>query len=355
MKINMKKQIISAVLFAFISCNIFAQSHLEKDNVAKISVAFYNLENLFDTEDGPNNDAEFLPNGSRQWTEKRYKKKLHNLAYAISRIANDGPDILGVAEIENRKVLEDLIAQAELKEKGYDIVHFESPDYRGIDCALIYKPNVFKLTNAVPHAVNIPGEPDVKTRDVVEATGEIFGEPISFLVGHWPSRSGGEEISKARRMAAALVMRRVTDSLENSNPNMKVIMMGDFNDDPTSESLKKGLNSVGKVEDMKGNTLFNTMEALYKNGYGSYAYRDVWNLLDNIVVNKNLIDDSHNTLSVVKDPESGYYGHVFNAQFLTDKRGRFKGYPHRTFSYGQFINGYSDHYPTYIYIAKKIK
>lgn len=351
----MKKQIISAFLFAFISCNVFAQSHEEKGRMAKLSVAFYNLENLFDTEDGPNNDAEFLPDGSRQWTKERYEKKLHNLAYAISKIADNGPDILGVAEIENRKVLEDLIAQPELKEKGYNIVHFESPDYRGIDCALIYKPNIFKLTNAIPHAVDIPGEPDIKTRDVVEATGEIFGDSISFLVGHWPSRSGGEEISKARRMAAALVMRKVADSLENSNPKMKVILMGDFNDDPTSESLKKGLNTVGRVEDMNENTLFNTMEALYKNGYGSYAYRDTWNLLDNIVVNKNMIDHEHNTLSVLKDERSGYYGHIFNAKFLIDKRGRFKGYPHRTFSYGQFINGYSDHYPTYIYMTKKIK
>lgn len=349
----MKKQIIYTVLFAFISCNIFAQSTGAKNNIAKVSVAFYNLENLFDTEDGPNDDAEFLPNGSRQWTNERYKKKLHNLAYAISKIAGNGPDLLGVAEIENRRVLEDLIAQPELKNLGYDIVHFESPDFRGIDCALLYKPNVFKITNTVPHPVNIPGEPHVKTRDVVEATGEIFGEPISILVGHWPSRSGGEEKSKIRRMAAALVMRNVTDSLQNLNPKMKVVMMGDFNDDPTSESIKEGLKTVGKIKDMKDNMLFNTMEALYKNGYGSYAYRDTWNLLDNIVVNKNLIDEDYNTLSVEKDPQTGYYGHIFNANFLTEKRGRFKGYPRRTFSYGQFINGYSDHYPAYIYLVKR--
>lgn len=348
----MKRSTTIIFLISLISILTFAQQ--KKNRYAKISIAFYNLENLFDTQDGPNDDAEFLPNGDRGWTQERYHKKLSNMAYAISQIASSkGPDILGVAEIENRNVLEDLLSQESLRDKGYSIVHFDSPDKRGIDCGLLYKSTIFKLQNAIPHPVNIPGEPDVKTRDILEVTGSIWGEPISILVGHWPSRAGGEEVSKARRMAAALVMRKVTDSLQKAIPNIKIALMGDFNDDPTSPSIKEGLNTTGDIEKATDKVLFNPMEALYKNGYGTLAYRDVWNLFDNIIVNKNFIDSSLKTLSIVKNPNNEYYGHIFNAKFLTDQSGRFKGYPHRTFSYGQFINGYSDHYPSYIYVAKK--
>lgn len=322
----------------------------------KVAVAFYNLENLFDTEDGPNNDTDFLPDGSYSWTEERYKQKLHNMASAISKIAKKGgPDILGVAEIENRKVLEDLIREPELKDQGYAIAHFESPDARGIDCALLYKPNIFRVSDATPHRVVVPGEPKVKTRDVLEVTGTIGGEPFSFLVGHWPSRSGGEAVSLGRRMAAARTMRRVADSLQQATPQIKVVMMGDFNDDPTSPSLVEGLKTVGEVADLKGDLYFNPMTELYKSGRGTLAYRDTWNLFDNIVVSPNLLDDSYKTLSLLKDPKTGEYGHIFNAKFLTETSGRFKGYPHRTFSYGQFINGYSDHYPVYIYLTREIK
>lgn len=347
----MKKQFSIILALCLITCNLFGQSH--KAKYARVAVSFYNLENLFDTIDGANDDSEFLPNGSKGWTQERYKKKLHNMAYAISQIAQKGgPDILGVAEIENRKVLEDLISQPELKGSGYSIAHFESPDKRGIDCGLLYKSSIFKISNAVPHPVNIMGEPEVKTRDVLEVTGLIWGEPISFLVGHWPSRAGGEEVSKARRMAAARVMRMVTDSLQNLNPKIKIVLMGDFNDDPTSPSIKDGLNTVEYPQEMTKGTLFNTMEVLYDNGQGTLAYRDVWNLFDNIIVNKNLINNNYQTLSVYKDPKTGYYGHIFNAKFLTDQSGRFKGYPHRTFSYGKFIDGYSDHYPVYIYLVR---
>lgn len=348
----MKKQII-AILILIISIGIANAQN--KQTYAKVSVAFYNLENLFDTIDGENNDEEFLPNGARGWTEERYKQKLHNMAYAISQIASSkGPDVIGVSEIENRGVLEDLIAQDELKDLGYSIAHFDSPDKRGIDCALLYKASIFKLSNAVPHPVVIPNEEYIKTRDVLEVTGTILGEEISFLVGHWPSRAGGEEISLRRRMAAALVMKNVTDSLQKQNPNIKVVLMGDLNDDPSSPSVKKGLNTIANPENMDINELFNPFENPYKDGNGTLAYRDVWNLFDQIIVNKNLIDDEHNTLSIYKNKKTGYYGNIFNAKFLTDQTGRFKGYPHRTFSYGQFINGYSDHYPTYIYLVKKV-
>ncbi|KGN86104.1 endonuclease/exonuclease/phosphatase family protein [Porphyromonas sp. COT-290 OH860] len=322
---------------------------------AKISVAFYNLENLFDTQDGPNNDADFLPNGSNQWTPERYQMKLDNMAAAINQIAEDrAPDILGVCELENRQVLEDLIAHPTLAAHGYSIVHFDSPDRRGIDCALLYRGSVFKFTDARPHPVNISGEPEIKTRDVLEVNGTILGEPVSILVAHWPSRAGGEQISLNRRMSAAKVMKRVTDSLTSIGADQKVILMGDFNDDPVSPSLTKGLMSKNQLDEIREGDLFNVMAKLHRQGLGTLAYRDVWNLFDNIVVTSNLIGSDLSTLKLLEDKTTKAYGRICNSSMLTQKTGQFKGYPFRTFSYGQFQNGYSDHYPVYVYLVRQL-
>lgn len=322
---------------------------------AKVSVAFYNLENLFDTIDGPNNDADFLPNGKNQWTAERYSMKLDNMASAIGQIAGDkAPDILGLCELENRQVLEDLTAHPKLSKYGYSIVHFESPDRRGIDCALLYRGGVFSFADARVHPVNIDGEPEVKTRDVLEVNGTVLGEPVSILVAHWPSRAGGEQISLNRRMTAAKVMKRVTDSLQALGVDQKVILMGDFNDDPTSPSLVKGLGSKNKVNNLKDGDLFNVMAKLHRQGRGTLAYRDVWNLFDNIVVTSNLIGTDYRSLKLQMDKSTKAYGRICNSELLTQQTGHFKGYPHRTFSYGQFQNGYSDHYPVFVYLLKEL-
>ncbi|WP_329905404.1 endonuclease/exonuclease/phosphatase family protein [Porphyromonas pogonae] len=348
----MKNRLLSFLLFLFVITSLQAQ---DKAKYAKVTVAFYNLENLFDTIDGPNKDEEFLPNGANAWTEERYREKLHHMASVISQIGSDkGPDIIGVCEIENIKVLEDLIAQPELKGYGYSIVHYDSPDARGIDCALLYKVSVFKLLSSKAHAVNIPGEPNVKTRDVLEASGTILGDKFHFLVAHWPSRAGGEQISLNRRMAAARVMKSVSDSVVNHDASAKVILMGDFNDDPVSPSIKRGLQTKDTPENLAALDLFNPMTSLYRKGIGTLAYRDVWNLFDNLVVNGNLIGSDYTTFKVLQDKKSGEYAHVFNSEFLRQQRGHFKGYPFRTFAGGQYQGGYSDHFPVYLYIVKKI-
>lgn len=201
---------ISALTLAL----LLALCSLQAQKQVRLTVAFYNLENLFDTIDGENNDADFLPDGKNQWTPDKYKQKLHNMAYAISQIGSKrGPDILGVCEIENRGVLEDLLKEPELANSGYEIVHFDSPDKRGIDCALFYRPSYYQFTSAHPHPVILKGEEHIKTRDVLEVNGLLLGEPVSFLVAHWPSRVGGEQVSLKRRLYAAEVMRSVTDSL----------------------------------------------------------------------------------------------------------------------------------------------
>lgn len=334
---------------------LLALCSLQAQKQVRLTVAFYNLENLFDTIDGENNDADFLPDGKNQWTPDKYKQKLHNMAYAISQIGSKrGPDILGVCEIENRGVLEDLLKEPELANSGYEIVHFDSPDKRGIDCALFYRPSYYQFTSAHPHPVILKGEEYIKTRDVLEVNGLLLGEPVSFLVAHWPSRVGGEQVSLKRRLYAAEVMRSVTDSLLAADPNNKVILMGDFNDDPTSPSVVNGLRSKTSAEDLAPTDLFNPMAALYSSGRGTLAYRDVWNLFDNLVVTPNLIGGPADRLHLQQDKATGNYGYIFNADFLTQKTGHFKGYPFRTFSSGRFQGGYSDHYPVYLYLTKTI-
>lgn len=323
----------------------------------RVSVGFYNLENLFDTIDNENNDEDYLPNGANAWTEERYQMKLANMAYAISQMAGGkAPDVLGVCEIENRHVLEDLVAHPSLAALGYEIVHYDSPDRRGIDVALLYRPSVFRFTGAMSHPVNISGEPHIKTRDVLEVNGTILGESVSILVAHWPSRAGGEQISLNRRMSAARVMRSVVDSLQVQRSNEKIILMGDLNDDPISPSLTEGLRSLNKEADIEtASDLYNVMAKLHRSGYGTLAYRDVWNLFDNIIVTANLLDDKSEGLRIQKDKRTDAYGRIYNAAFLTQATGHYKGYPFRTMSNGQFQNGYSDHYPVYIYLVKNVR
>ncbi len=353
MRIYLSRKLLALTLALLLASSMMmAQSKKQ----VRLTVAFYNLENLFDTIDGENNDADFLPDGKNQWTPEKYKQKLHNMAYAISQIGSKrGPDILGVCEIENRGVLEDLLKEPELADAGYEIVHFDSPDKRGIDCALLYRPRYYQLSDARPHPVHLKGEEYIKTRDVLEVNGLLLGEPVTFLVAHWPSRVGGEQVSLKRRLQAAEVMRSVTDSLLTADPKNKVILMGDFNDDPTSPSVVEGLRSKGSTEGLSSTELYNPMAPLYTSGRGTLAYRDVWNLFDNILVTPNLIAGSDDSLHLQSDKASGHYGYIFNADFLTQKTGHFKGYPFRTFSSGRFQGGYSDHYPVYIYLTKTIE
>ena len=278
----MKRPFLTLLLSLCLS--LYGLSGQTKKQV-RLTVAFYNLENLFDTIDGDNNDEDFLPEGKNQWTPEKYKQKLHNMAYALSQIGSKhGPDIVGLCEIENRQVLQDLLREPELRDLGYEIVHFDSPDKRGIDCALFYRSKYYQLLDARPHPVRLQGEEYIKTRDVLEVNGLLLGEPVSFLVAHWPSRVGGEQISLRRRMQAAQVMRSVTDSLLQANPANKVILMGDFNDDPTSASVVEGLRAKTTPEGLAPEDLYNPMAKIHASGRGTLAYRDLWNLFDNLVL-----------------------------------------------------------------------
>ena len=316
------------------------------------TIAFYNLENFYDTLDTPDvDDYEFTPSGPNMWNAARYQKKLENMSYAISKIGAEifpgGPAIIGVCEVENRSVLADLVKSPNLKPAGYQFVHIDGPDRRGVDVALLYRPAVFRVTGVRSVTLKIDSLPDFKTRDQLVVSGLYDGEPLHVIVNHWPSRSGGESRSLPLRRAAAELARSLVDSIYKTDSNAKVIVMGDLNDDPFDASLVEGLKTIGNVDDVKKGDLFNPAYKTLKDGIGSLAYRDSWNLFDQIIVSEPLLNGKPGTLKFMKYK-------VFNANFLTQKDGQYAGYPLRTFSGGAYTGGYADHFPTYIIVAKEI-
>lgn len=323
-------------------------------------VGFYNLENLFDTINDPNkNDEEFLPNGKNAWNTQKYTAKLHNMAYAISTIGTDKSDrfyspeglaVLGLCEMENRTVLEDLVAQPEIADRNYQIVHYESPDRRGVDVALVYNPKYFKLTNSKSYRLVVPNQPDFISRDQLVVTGILDDEEMSFIVMHWPSRYGGEKKSLPGRMAAASLCRHIADSILADNPKAKIVMMGDYNDYPTNKSILEGLRAKGKVSEMKDDDFFNPMWKMHKNGEGTNYYRDVKGVLDQCIITPALLKDEN-------DPFATYQlfkPMVHSKEFLKQHEGRYNGYPWRSFAGGVWLGGYSDHFPVYLILLKQI-
>lgn len=335
----------------FMSILLAGSAWGQQNKVAVYSVAFYNLENLFDTINDPNkNDEEFLPDGNYRWGSLKYNNKLKNLAYTISKLGTDkfcpnGPAVIGVSEIENRQVLEDLIKTGELASRNYDIVHFDSPDLRGVDVGMIYDRNQFQVDTATSTRLYIECSPNTITRDQLLVSGRLAGERVHIIVGHWPSRLGGEEKSRCRREAAAALSRHLADSVLAIDPQSKVIIMGDFNDDPDNISCSEILGAVKDPEDVKENGYFNTMWRLHEKGYGSLGYQGQWNLFDQIVISANLVGKDRSTLKYFKSE-------IFNKDFLLQASGRYKGYPLRTHAQGRYLNGYSDHLPVIIYMAK---
>ena len=256
--------------------------------------------------------------------------------------------MLGVSEIENDTVLRDLIKHPLIANRNYDIVHRNSKDRRGIDVALIYDKDVFEPLDVTMHPVNIfklgSSRP---TRDVMLVSGLLDGELIHITVNHWPSRSGGQKKSAKYRNLAAAVNREIIDSLHAKDPASKIIILGDFNDDPTNESLTQYLRAKGKIKSVGADDMYNPMMAYFKKGKGTTAYRDRWSLFDQLVVNKPLIDKSGDGLKF-------HSANIFNKKYLIQKWGKYKGYPFRTFDFDEYQGGYSDHFPVYIYLLKEI-
>ena len=324
------------------------------DDYKVASIGFYNLENLFDTIDSPTtNDADFLPQGRLSWNTEKYISKQFNMAKVISLLAEeltpDGLAMLGVSEVENRKVLEDLVAEPQLKSRNYQIVHFDSPDERGIDVGLLYQAKYFTVLGscAVPVVLKDPktGEPDF-TRDILYVAGTFDGDPMHIMVGHWPSRRGGESGSAWARAAAATVCKILADSIRTADPNAKIIIMGDLNDDPDNKSVAQVLKAKRNADKIVGMDLYNPMFDIFKSGSGTLAYRDSWNLFDQMIVSQGLVDKKIGGWQL-------YKAQVFRQPWMFQTDGAFRGYPLRTFVGDIFLNGYSDHLPVFLYLLKK--
>lgn len=341
------------LLVAFCFCVLLSFSQEKKYKVGV--VAFYNLENFFDTIDDPNkNDEDFTPAGANHYTAKVYQDKVRKLTEVLSQIGTDitpdGFSMVGVAEIENDKVLEDLVAQPEFANRHLKIVHYEGPDERSIDPALLYNPKYFKVKHSEPLFVKMTNSDGSLhyTRDVLWVSGLYDGEMVHVFVNHWPSRRGGEEASAPARAAAASVSKRVIDSLMKIDPNTKVILMGDLNDDPTSPSVTAVLNAKGKVKDVAAGGLYNPWADFLKRGIGTLAYNDSWNLFDQIIISSGWLNKE----------QSGFFfkdAHIFNRNFMVTKTGKYKGYPMRTYDGVIYNGGYSDHFPTYCVLLKEVK
>lgn len=273
----MKLKFILLVAFIAFASYTYSQK-LEKDKKYFISaIGFWNVENLYDTlNDQWKNDEEFTPTGKNSWDGPRYRTKIDHLSDVISQMAADvtpdGLAILGLCEIENKAVVQDLVNSPRLKKRNYQIVHIEGPDIRGVDPSFIYNPSYFKVIKAVSYHVTLVTDSSYKTRDILVVSGSFLGEPLTVLVNHWPSRRGGELASRPNRNAAAKVARHIADSITKANPLAKVVLMGDFNDDPINVCIKNVLNTNGDYNKCTDEQYFNPMEKPYNEGVGSLAW-----------------------------------------------------------------------------------
>jgi hypothetical protein len=362
-------------LFFYLIC-FFGMPKLiaQQKNYQIHTIAFYNFENCFDTINDPiTNDEEWTPTGIQHWTSQKYQQKLQNLARVLAEIGSsenhNSPTFIGGCEIENRSVLEDLVKQPKLFPADYGIIHFDSPDKRGIDVALLYQKKYFKPTSFIniPLYVykketkmpeNTKMEPEEKTDDMLQTnannhrvftrdqllvTGFLDSEEIHIIVNHWPSRSGGEKKSSPFREAAATLNRKIIDSLQHINPKAKIIILGDLNDGPYNKSVKVALGAKAKKNEVPPLGIYNPFEEMAKNGLGSIAHRDAWDIFDQIMVSQTLLQTNYTTYQYWK-------AGIYNKPFLIQQSGQYKGYPLR---HSNTEIGFSDHFPVYIYLIKE--
>ena len=342
-----------ALLFGL--CFFIYGNAQEKKKFKVQTIAFYNLENLFDTENDPNKFDEASPIMELKANrEEVYVKKVENMAKVIAdigfEVSKNSPVVIGVSEVENIKVLHDLVNHPFLIKKDYGIVHYNSPDARGIDVALLYQKPLFTPTTTSKHELKIYDDISRKrvyTRDQLLVTGKFDGEIMHFIVSHWPSRSGGEARSRPKRVAAAKLNKSIIDSIQAIDPYAKIFTMGDLNDDPTNSSIKDVLKAKNNIDEVELKGIYNPMENMFKKGLGSNAYRDAWSLFDQILFTQPFLERDFSSYRF-------YKAGIFNKHYLTNKKGRYKGYPLRSFADGNFTDGYSDHFPVYVYIIKEV-
>lgn len=347
---TMKKQSILWVMAL-----LFALPTSAQRKFSVYGVGFYNQENLFDTcHDTGKNDYEYLPTGTNKWTGLKYTNKLRNMSRALADMGTDmlpnvGCAVIGLSEVENSKVLDDLTAQEPLAARGYKYVHIEGPDQRGVDCAMLYNPDLFTVRDVklVPYVYELPADSNRATRGFLTVSGTLANEHVTVVVCHWPSRFSG---SYYRELAGQQV-RVLKDSLLRDDPRCKVLVMGDLNDDPISKSLTDKLGAKGDIEKVGPGEMFNPWyNILAKEGRGTLMYNGSWNLFDQIVMTPNLLNPDgkkdYRELKFLK-PQ------IFHRDYLIQQEGKYKGSPLRTTAGGVWLNGFSDHLPVVVYLVKE--
>jgi hypothetical protein len=358
--------------FCLLAFFIISLSNAQSKKYIIHTAAFYNFENLFDIyDDESTNDNEWTPAGAQHWTKEKYEQKLKNLAMVISEIGkpenSNAPTLLACSEVENRGVLEDLVKQEKITDYDYGIIHFDSPDQRGIDVALLYQKKFFRPTSYT----NIPlliyknktliqennnedlGDVEVKkdlknrvfTRDQLLITGFLEDEEVHIIVNHWPSRSGGEKASSPFREAAGRLNRKIIDSLQQINPMAKVLTMGDLNDGPFNKSVKIALEAKAKKAEVPEFGVYNPFEEMAGKGMGTLAFRDSWDIFDQIIMTKSFIEPDFSSFKFWK-------AGIFTKPYLIQTSGKYKGYPLRNTLTDA---GFSDHFPVYIYLIREMK
>lgn len=370
----MRKTLLTFSLLLLVSAVCSAQKNERK--YAMYGIAFYNLENLFDTiHDDGKNDYEYLPDGANKWGRLKYVNKTRNMAKVLSELCTEklknGPAVIGVSEIENRRVLEDLLKEPALAGRGWEICHEDGPDRRGVECAFFYNPKefIYESHMLVPYYYLDENQPDVDlgfylnadnkvvpfkelkgdtthiTRGFLVMTGKLAGEKFHFIVCHWPSRFAGSPV----RERAADQVYALKEALLLQDPGSHIVVMGDLNDDPDSPSLAKSLKCKYKPEDAGPSDMYNPWKEMLRNkGQGTLLYNGRWNLFDQIIFTGNLLGRDRRTLKFLNN-------RVFVRDYLFQQDGRYKGGPLRTHAGGTWLNGYSDHLPTFIYLVKEVQ
>ena len=332
------KKLILTIIFT-LSIAVFAQSN----EPLEMKIMFYNVENLFHPSKEPGkNDEEFTPQGTRRWTFTRYRQKLSNISRVVVAVGGwQAPTLIGLCEIENRQTMDDLTGQAPLRHLGYQVIHQESPDARGIDVALLYRPEMYQPVHEEFIAVNFPGDPRRKTRDILYSAGVVpTGDTIHVFVNHWPSRFGGELVSEPNRIFTASLLRHKVDSLFAKNPQSLIVIMGDFNDHPDNRSIRDVLRAREVREPFSNTVLYNLFALHHAQGRGSYKFQGEWGALDQMIVSGALLKGEKN-ISTTQDN-----ARVFRADFLLEPD-RIGDKPFRTYQGFRFHGGFSDHLPIY--------
>lgn len=332
------------LLFFLYGCTALPTT--QKDQLTSSRIAFYNVENLFDTLDHPlHADEEFTPFGKKQWNSERYQKKLSDLAKVVEGMAF--PDLIGVSEVENIKVLEDLVQQERLRDKNYEIVHFESPDYRGIDVGLLYAKKAFKVKKAEAIRIDFPTDivEDYTTRDILKVEG-VYRKKyrMHIFVNHWPSRRGGLAASEPKRVYVAQQLKREVDQIVQKDADAAIVILGDFNDETDNKSISEVLAVSAFDGAFSKRSLYNSFSELDDQKKGTYSYKGNWNMLDQIIVSSALRDSKGLEVS---QPT------IFQAKWMTFQHKEHGAIPNRTYGGPNYYGGISDHFPVYIDLIVK--